>query len=57
MPRFTALVPVLSPEYCARKLARLAERPRHNAVFPLILSFSCRVAVTFPGLVRWLLRF
>jgi len=56
MPKLAAAVPVLSPDYCARKLANLAGRPRHNAVFPLILSVSLRAAVIFPSLVRWLLR-
>jgi len=56
MPRLAAMIPILSPDYCARKLAQLAEHPRHNAVFPLILSISSRMAVMFPGPARWLLR-
>ncbi len=56
MPKVAALIPVVSPDYCARKLARLAERPRHNSVFPLILRINFWVAVVLPGPMRWLLR-
>ena len=56
MPKLAAMIPVLSPEYCALKLAHLAEHPRHNAVFPLTLNINSRMAVLFPGPMRWLLR-
>ncbi len=57
IPKAAAMMPVLSTQYCAQKLARLIERPRHSAIFPLMLRLNCAVAAVLPGPVRWLLRF
>lgn len=56
-PKLGATLPVLSLEYCATKLADLAERPRHSAIYPWGLRVYEIGARLFPGLTRWLLRF
>ncbi|MGI3187397.1 SDR family NAD(P)-dependent oxidoreductase [Nioella aestuarii] len=56
MPGMAKTVPDLTPEYCAEKLAFLAESPKHQAVYPFALSANLLLARHFPGLARWLLR-
>jgi NADP-dependent 3-hydroxy acid dehydrogenase YdfG len=56
MPRMAKTVPDLTPDYCADKLAMLADAPRHQAVFPFMLAANVQLARLFPGLARWLLR-
>lgn len=56
MPGMAKTIPDLTPEYCAEKLAMLAESPKHQAVFPLALAANLLLARHFPGLARWLLR-
>lgn len=56
MPRMDGMLPTMTPEQCADKLAMLAEDPQHQAVFPFALSVTVLLARVFPGLARWLLR-
>ena len=56
LPLLDKTIPTLTPEYCADKLAMLAETPRHQAAFPFLLGVNAVMARLLPGPVRWLLR-
>jgi len=56
LPFLDKLIPTLSPETCAEKLAMLAEAPRHSAAFPFMLSVNVLIARLFPGIARRMLR-
>jgi uncharacterized protein len=56
LPKMDRTIPTMTPEQCAEKLAMLAETPRHQAVFPFMLSVNVLLARLFPGIARWLLR-
>lgn len=56
MPRIASTVRTLSTDECGRVIARLAEHPRRELLYPFMLRFygwNYRVA---PALVLWLLR-
>jgi NADP-dependent 3-hydroxy acid dehydrogenase YdfG len=57
MPGLTRIVPTLTSQKCAKILTGLAARPRHSAIYPLILRFFCGFGIIFPGITRWMLRF
>jgi len=57
MPRIAGMVRTLSTDECGRVIARLAEHPKRELLYPFMLRFygwNYRIA---PVLVRWLLRF
>jgi hypothetical protein len=56
MPRIVRTIRTLSSDECGRVIARIAEAPKREVMYPLMLrayGWSFRV---FPGLVLWLLR-
>lgn len=56
MPMLAKTIPTLTPEMCAKQLARLADRPRHRIVFPWVLRLHVEFGRLFPGTTRWLAR-
>lgn len=56
MPMLAKTIPTLSPEACAMKLTRLAERPKHRIVSPWVLRVHTEFGRLFPGTTRWLAR-
>lgn len=56
MPRIAATIRTISVEECSRLLLKLAERPRRQVVYPIMLKLYYWTNAIAPGLTRWLLR-
>ena len=56
IPAISRTIPTLTPEECARIIARLMRRPRAQAVYPFMLRMYYWMSLVFPGAVRTLLR-
>lgn len=56
MPRISSVIPTLTVEHCARRIADVAERPRRQLVDPLMLRLFYWSALALPWFTRWLLR-
>lgn len=56
IPAIARTIPTLTPEECARIIARLMRRPRAQAVYPFMLRMYYWMSLVFPGAVRTLLR-
>ena len=57
VPRIAGTVPTLSSEKCGRIIARIAEHPRRDSMYPFMLRFYGWLYRLCPPLVRWSLRF
>lgn len=57
LPLLDKTIPTLSPEYCATRIAALADNPRQSKIYPFILKMYVMFSAIFPGITRWLLRF
>ena len=56
IPTIARTIPTLTPEECARIIARLIRHPRRQAVYPFMLRLYYWTSLVFPGVVRTLLR-
>jgi NADP-dependent 3-hydroxy acid dehydrogenase YdfG len=56
MPSIGRIVPAITPEECARVIARVARRPRREVWHPLALRFTYWTHRLFPPILRILLR-
>ncbi len=56
IPGIAKTIPTLTPEDCARIIARLVRRPRWQAVYPFMLRMYYWTYLVFPRAVRALLR-
>jgi NADP-dependent 3-hydroxy acid dehydrogenase YdfG len=57
IPTLARTIPTLTTTACADTIVRVAFKPRTQVIRPLILRVYCTVAMIFPPLVRWMLRF
>lgn len=55
MPTLGKIIPVLTPEQCARIILRTVERPRRHVVAPTALRLMYWLAAVAPGPTRWLI--
>ncbi len=55
MPAIGGLIPVSTPEACARVVVRAADRGRRQVIYPLMLRLFYWQLFFTPGLVRWLI--
>jgi short-subunit dehydrogenase len=56
MPKMADTVRTLSTDECGRVLARLAEQPRRELIYPFMLRFYAWNYRLVPALVRWVVR-
>jgi NADP-dependent 3-hydroxy acid dehydrogenase YdfG len=56
LPTMSKIIPVLTPEDCARRIASLLSRPRSQTAYPFLICFFLAVAWIWPSAVSWLLR-
>lgn len=56
MPGIEKTIRTVSPEECARVIARLARRPRRQVVYPFMLRFYYWNHAVLPWPTRWLMR-
>jgi NADP-dependent 3-hydroxy acid dehydrogenase YdfG len=55
LPKIGRLVPVITPEQCARVVMDVVRRPRREVVYPFMLRVMYWLAAVSPGPTRWLL--
>jgi NADP-dependent 3-hydroxy acid dehydrogenase YdfG len=55
IPSLAAIIPVMTPERCARVIVRTAGRPRRQVIKPAMLRFFYGVAAVAPAPTRWLI--
>ena len=55
MPSIAKTIPDISPEDCAKVIAKMAKRPRRQYVYPFILRIYYWMNIIFPGISRWLM--
>ena len=56
IPAIARTVRTISPEECAKVIAKAARRPRRQVVYPLMLRMYVWSYALFPWFTRWLLR-
>ena len=56
MPMLAKTIPTLSSKACAKKLTKLAARPKHRVIFPNILWVYIELGRLFPRTTKWLMR-
>jgi NADP-dependent 3-hydroxy acid dehydrogenase YdfG len=56
MPGIAKTVRTISPQECAKVIARVARRPRRQVVYPFMLRMYYWSYALFPWVTRWLLR-
>lgn len=56
MPGIARTIRTISPEECARVIARVANRPRRQVVYPFMLRFYSWNYALLPWVTRWLMR-
>jgi NADP-dependent 3-hydroxy acid dehydrogenase YdfG len=54
LPGAAKIIPVLTPEECARVIMDIVHRPRREVVYPFMLRMFCWADAVMPSLVRWL---
>ncbi len=55
LPRLGRLIPVITPEACAKVILSTVRRPRREVVYPFMLKVFYWLAAVTPGPTRWLL--
>jgi short-subunit dehydrogenase len=55
LPKLGRLVPVSTPEQCARVIMKTIQQPRREVVYPFMLKVMYWLAALTPGPTRWLL--
>lgn len=55
MPSIARTIPDISPEACAKVIARIAKTPRRQYIYPFMLRFYYWTNHLFPGISRWLM--
>ena len=56
MPGIAKTIRTVSPEECARVIARVIERPRRQVLYPFMLRFYYWNHAVLPWVTRWLMR-
>jgi len=56
IPKIAKTVRTLTPEDCAKIIARLARRPRRDSIYPFMMRVYYWSYLLFPRMVRALLR-
>lgn len=57
VPKLGRILPLLSPEDCAKVIVDTVRRPRAQVIRPRLLAAMERQVAILPGLSRWMLRF
>ena len=56
IPKLAKTVLTLTPDDCAKIIARMIRRPRREAVYPFMMRLYYWMYLLFPWVTRWLLR-
>ncbi len=56
MPGIAGTIRTISPEECARVIARVVRRPQRQVLYPFMLQVYYWTYAAFPWITRWLLR-